>query len=761
MEKTIAVSVRTLVEYVFRSGSIDPRFRTNTTLQDGTRLHQKVQQTYNEGDQKEVYLQCKYDKNNLTFEIDGRCDGILFSKLLITIDEIKSTAKELSAINKESYPVHWAQAKVYAYMYAMDHGLSTIDVQLTYIQKVTEEKKCFRQTFTVEELTLFMDDVLDRYTAYATLLLSHRSKRNASIQALSFPFQNYRAGQRKLAGAVYISIAQQKDILAQAPTGIGKTMSTIFPTIKAIGEGIIERFFYVTAKTITREAAENAISLLEKAGLQFHTVTLTAKDKMCPNDCGKDECPFADGHYDRLNGAVLDILKHERSMKRTVIQQYAMKHRLCPFEFSLDLAYIADAVIGDYNYIFDPRVSLKRMSDERKRETALLVDEAHNLVDRGREMFSAVLMQSAFEDIYSSYIKLNPTLSQSAYAVQSFLGQLTHKMTDAYYIDDTPPAELEEWLDVFTAVAERELFRQQADQDLLRDTYFMAQRFLKVCRLYDEHYKTYAMREGSDISLKLFCLDPAQLLTNMRRKYRSAVFFSATLTPLDYYKEMMGLQAEDYILALPSPFSKEQLHVCIQPLSTRYVDRNKTKASLVSTLKRTVKEWPGNYLVFFPSYQYMNDVYEAFMQCEIDVATRKQESYMTEEEREAFLMDFQSERSSSLVGFAVMGGIFSEGVDLVGNRLTGVIIVGVGLPQLSLERNLIKDYFGQRGKEGYHYAYTYPGMNKVLQAGGRLIRTESDQGVVVLIDDRFMQPLYQGMLPHEWRDYKVIPRNIR
>lgn len=764
MQSSVHIAVRPLVEYVFRSGSIDSGFRTTSTLTDGTKAHQKVQKQYTEQDQKEVYLQAEVAYNDLLFVIDGRCDGLLVQDGQITIDEIKSTASNIERITEDLYPVHWAQAKCYAYMYAKENGAEKLRIQLTYVQVDTEEQKRFVQEMSYMELESFVNDVIKQYAPYAEMLDQHKQLRDKSINELQFPFESYRAGQRKLAGSVYRTIEEGVNLLAKAPTGIGKTISTTFPTIKAIGNGLLQNIFYLTARTITRTAAEEAFTLMESKGLRMHTVTITAKDKVCFQDevrCQKEACPFADGYYDRINGAVLDILSHETLMNRQVIEQYARKHQVCPFEFSLDLAYAADTVICDYNYIFDPRVSLKRMFAEKKSQTALLVDEAHNLVDRAREMFSATLHKSDILAVQREFKTINSEVSKAAKAVNGFFIALRKQIEDKHHVAKELPEELVTLVEEFVVQAERELVTSSGSNgsnQLLLDAYFSAQSFIRISKLYDERYVTYSEVTSKDLQLKLFCLDPSHLLQQMGKGYRSHIYFSATLSPMPFYRDMLGADPEDYNVSIPTPFSRDQLDVHIMPLSTRYQDRERTKVPLVRMLQQLVEQRFGNYLFFFPSYAYMKDVYEAFMEEERGINTILQQGSMTEEEREHFLTAFSADNEQTLIGFAVMGGIFSEGIDLVGDRLTGVVVVGVGLPQLGVERNIMKRYFDESGKNGYDYAYLFPGMNKVLQAGGRLIRSEQDTGLLVLVDDRYLHASYQRLLPEEWSGYTVLAR---
>ncbi|KKI91168.1 ATP-dependent helicase [Bacillus sp. SA1-12] len=756
----IKLSVRTLVEYVFQSGSIDNRFRTSTTLTEGTKAHKAIQSTYQETDQKEVFLKTEIKYEKIKFLIEGRCDGLLFRDDKIVIDEIKSTSKDLSGIEEETYPVHWAQAKVYAYMYAKDHEQNEMSVQLTYIHAVTEEQKTFQQHFIFQELEQFVNELVKQYVPYASLMQIHRLRRDDSIKNLSFPFETYREGQRKLAGAIYKTISEEKNIFANAPTGIGKTISTIFPTVKAIGEGKLERMFYLTAKTITRQTAEEAFSQMKNKGLCMSAVTITAKDKVCFKEetlCQKEYCEFANGYYDRINAAVLDIFSHKTYINRQTIEEYARKHMICPFEFSLDLAFVADAIICDYNYIFDPKVSLKRFFDEHKRQSALLIDEAHNLVDRAREMFSADLQKSNFLTLKREYKETE--LHDSVHMLNKYFIDMKKKSSEkGYLVWKEIDADLISMLEEFVRNAEIELLQptKSADQTTLLDTYFAAMGFVRISKLYDERYVTYVETEKNDIHLKMFCLDPSHLLQQIRKKFRTTVYFSATLLPLQYFLDMLGGTSEDYTISIPSPFAKEQTEVFLQPLSTRYHDRDHTKRQIIDMLSKLLRERSGNYLIFFPSYHYMKNVYEDFTAIDPEIRTIIQTNRLDENEREQFLQEFKEDNTETLIGFAVLGGIFSEGVDLKGNRLNGVIVVGVGLPQLCLERNIINEYFQTTGKNGYDYAYTFPGMNKVLQAGGRLIRSETDTGVIVLVDDRYLTQKYRGLLPAEWRGFTRI-----
>ncbi|WP_127530678.1 ATP-dependent DNA helicase [Paenibacillus kobensis] len=804
-------------------------------MSEGAKIHLDVQSEYGPQDEKEHYLKAELDYGGIRFMIDGRCDGLLQSEDGMMIDEIKSTAGELPAADDAAPAVHWAQAVCYAYMYAAEQGMDAMQVRLTYVSTTTGERRAFVRKLAFGELFEAVMDAVRSYAPYAQMIQRYVARRTESAKALAFPFPAYREGQRKFAGAVYKTITDGTKLFAQAPTGIGKTISTLFPAVKAIGEERLRHLFYLTAKTITRTAAEDAFALMQSGGLVMHVVTLTAKDKICFQEevrCSKEHCPYADGYYDRINDALLDMLDNETLMTRTVIEQYAHKHRVCPFEMSLDAAYASDALICDYNYVFDPRVNLKRMFEERKRHTAILVDEAHNLVERGREMYSSELNKADYLQLSRSYKGVNPRLHAAAKSVNEWLlglrkrlekersGELSAGDVTSGYRSSAEAGDAEgvqpegaetpagagqqaaavqgadsraAWTPLGNgqAVSERlpgdliplvETFVEEAAQELaypaigtealaaeasLPDLYFASQNWIRIAKLYDERYVTMAECEKSEVRLKLFCLDPSHLLRQAGKGFRAHVLFSATLSPLSYYMDLLGGSGEsDYSLSVPSPFSAEQLDVRVLPLSTRYRDRERSIEPIARALLGMVsggERPPGNSLAFFPSYDYMNKVYERFSAMieslppgKLTLRTIVQSGGMREEEREAFLAAFQAGNTEPLLGFAVMGGIFSEGVDLVGDRLTGVAVIGVGLPQVGMERDIIRDYCERTGRSGFDYAYVYPGMNKVLQAGGRLIRSENDRGSLLLIDDRYLAQPYNRLLPAQWKEYTIV-----
>ncbi|KIL52810.1 helicase C-terminal domain-containing protein [Jeotgalibacillus campisalis] len=751
MAEVTRISARRLAEYVHRSGSIDARIGSSTAMIEGTRNHQAVQKKYKEQDQKEVSLEGKIELDGQTYQLEGRCDGLLLLEEKPVIDEIKSTSRLLHTISEPS-AVHLAQGMVYAWMVTEKEGLDEIGIQVTYVQNVTKEEKRFLQHYSAFFLKEQVEQMVRVYAPFAELINDLQEKRNESIQELSFPYSHFREGQRKFAGAVYQTISEKGKLFAQAPTGIGKTISTLFPAIKTIGEGKANQLIYSTAKTITRAAAEEALADMHEKGLKLSAVSLTAKDKICFKEktiCQKEYCEFADGHFDRINEAVLDMLGNEYMINRSVVERYALKHRVCPFEFSMDLSYLTDAMIGDYNYVFDPRVARKRLMGEQKRSTVLLVDEAHNLVDRAREMYSAMIQKSTF--LALSKMDGSPSVKKAAKKINKTCLDLKKLCGEQnFHILKESPREWTEDLLAFYEAAEERIQEGETEKDTI-DLYFAAQRMLHVIESMDERFYFLIEKKGSNIWIKIVCMDPSLFVKESTKSYRGTVFFSATFAPAQYVKSMLGGDENDYGLAIPSPFKKEQIEVRTYAISTKYRDRERTLDSILGALHKGFEDAEGNFIAYFPSYQYMEMAVERFSSLfnhnEADLLV--QSKMMDEQQREQFLAAFAGEKR--VLAFAVMGGVFSEGVDLPGDQLKGVAVIGAGIPQINPERNQMKNFFQSQDLNGYHYAYVYPGINKVLQAGGRLIRTEEDEGILLLIDDRFQSPLYQELLPLEWR----------
>ncbi len=814
-EKQVRISVRNFVEFMLRSGDIDNRRRVSSenAMVEGGRIHRMIQHRMGSEYEAEVFLKYEEETPDYTLIIDGRADGIItiqkpaivageFSMdvpaLLqdymveeqVTIDEIKGTYRELDKI-KEPEPVHLAQAKVYAYIYGKQKELKSICVRMTYCNMDTEELKYFIEEYTFQELETWFQDLVEGYKKWAQFQIDWREKRQASIKRIVFPYA-YREGQKELAASVYRTIYHKRKLFLEAPTGVGKTLSTVFPSIKAIGEDLGERIFYLTAKTITRTAAMQAFEVLRAQRLAFKTIILTAKEKSCfmeECDCNPGNCPYAKGHFDRINDAIFDIITKEDNFDRETIESYAKKHQVCPFEFALDCSLFSDAVIGDYNYLFDPHVYLKRFFAEGNQSKGIfLVDETHNLVDRGRDMYSAVLVKEDFLSLKKTIKPYHQKMEKRLEKCNRELLLLKRETEGVKKWDSIEPFILS--LNRLSETMSEYL--ENHDDSPVRDEvlefYFEISHFLLMYDGMSDDYVIYTqMGDNGEFNIKLFCVNPAKKLQACMAKGVSSILFSATLIPVQYYKKLLGGTEEDYEVYANSSFDTSKRVLLIgNDVTSKYTRRNEDEyRKIASYIHNIVKQRHGNYMIFFPSYSMMESIYSVYQKYfnpfeETECILQK--DYMTEEEREDFLKHFtgNEERDGelpfaltdgeqitmpidieekSLLGFCVMGGIFSEGIDLKQDSLIGVVIVGTGLPLVCPEREILKNYFDESEGNGFDYAYRYPGMNKVLQAAGRVIRTEEDIGVVALLDERFLQNSYTKMFPREWSEYKIVQEN--
>jgi len=757
-EKISRISVRNLVEFILREGDIDNRkagLPDKEAMQLGGRIHRKIQRQMGSDYYAEVPLKITVPCEGFAIQIEGRADGIQKTADGVVVDEIKGVLRELEYIEKP-VSVHLAQAKCYGYIYGKQQELDSITIQMTYCQMETEEVKRFQETFSIEELERWFLDIVMQYEKWARFQVEWRQTRDATIKEAEFPYP-YREGQRELVTSVYRTILRKKKLFIQAPTGVGKTMATIFPAVKAVGEGLGDKIFYLTAKTITRTVAEQAFQILKKNGLQYKVATLTAKEKICfceKAECNPDACPYAKGHFDRVNDAVYEMITTMEEMSRENIETQAKKHKVCPFEMGLDVSLWVDAIICDYNYVFDPNAHLKRFfSEGKKGEYLFLIDEAHNLVERGREMYSAVLYKEEFLQMKKAVRYESVKLTRQLAGCNQMLLEMKRECQTYKEYNSISHFALK-LLNVMNGLQKLLEEKEQVDEEVL-EFYFHVRNFLNIYEEVDENYVTYTeLEEGGDFKLKLFCVNPAVKLQNFLSQGNSTVFFSATLLPIRYYKRLLSVETDDYAVYAHSPFKEaNRLLVLGQDVSTKYTRRGyEMYERFAIYIKNVMQAKPGNYLVFFPSYRFMEEVRETFERYRTEeMCCMIQEQNMNEQDREAFLQEFEAEREGSLAGFCVMGGIFSEGIDLTKERLIGAMIVGTGLPQVCNEREILKQYFDRHGENGFDYAYLYPGMNKVLQAAGRVIRTEEDKGVIALLDDRFAGRRYLEIFPREWR----------
>ncbi|MCM1191764.1 MAG: ATP-dependent DNA helicase [Butyrivibrio sp.] len=862
MKEEIQISVRNLVEFVLRYGDIDNRRQASpdNAMQEGSRIHRMIQRRMGSEYQAEVPLKISFEEEGYLLTVEGRADGVIHHEGLVVIDEIKGVYRD-PARWKAPMPLHLAQAKCYAYIYGLQQGLREIQVRMTYCHIPTEELRYFHMDYTLAELEQWFGQLMDSYRKWADYDWNWRKLRQASIQGLEFPF-DYREGQKELVTNVYKTIYHKKKLFLEAPTGVGKTISTIYPAVQSVGQGRGNKIFYLTAKTITRTVAEDTLQQLRGKGLHFKSVILTAKEKICfmeEAECNPDYCPYAKGHYDRINDAVYDMLTSRESFSREGIEEYAEKHRVCPFELCLDMSLFADGVICDYNYLFDPHVYLKRFfADSAGGDYIFLIDEAHNLLERGREMYSAVLLKEQFLELRRELKQTVMSEITAKSRKHQVSGQMTLDMTEdmtdeseerpedrlnhltvvqaaqhkkggrgaagarstlvrqgyadkiLYQLEKCnqemlamkreceqcrivqeidgfvqPLMRLQAVLDDYLAEQEEE---PPAVRELLLDFYFEISHFLEIYELLDENYVKYTrLCDDGSFLLKLFCMNPAENLRRCMERGRSSILFSATFLPIQYYKKLLGGEAEDYEVYARSVFNPEKRALFIAgDVTSKYTRRSEEEyLNIARYIEEIVKNRHGNYMVFCPSYAFLQAVYEKYVEnfggegreCMI------QSEYMKEADRESFLARFQRNGEADLkaeaamrtsvsmeieeeeddedddrilIGFCVLGGIFSEGIDLKNDDLIGAVIVGTGLPQVCFERELLKDFFHEGGEDGFDYSYRYPGMNKVLQAAGRVIRTVEDVGIVALLDERFLQFSYRRMFPREWERFDVV-----
>ena len=769
-KKIIKISVRNLVEFVLRTGDIDNR-RTSaaekTAMQEGSRVHKKIQRRMGADYRPEVSLKHMVSEDQFQILIEGRADGIIDRPDGVTVDEIKGMYMDLSYL-EEPVPVHLAQAMCYGYFYCFDHGLSGAVIQMTYCNLETEEIRRFQVEKTFEEMEEWFQGLIHEYVKWARYLYIHGVRRDESIRELSFPYP-YRAGQKELVVSVYRSISRKRNLFIQAPTGVGKTLSTIYPAVRAMGEGLGDKLFYLTAKTITRSVAEESFSILREQGLYLNTVTITAKEKLCFLDgpeCNPDACPYAKGHFDRVGDAVYDIIHKEAAINREVVLQYAEIFHVCPFEFCLDISNWVDSIICDYNYVFDPNIRLKRYFSEGVTGGYLfLVDEAHNLVPRAREMYSAAVYKEDFLLIKRIIKPMDHKIARLLDRCNKELLEMKRECESFRVLEDIR-FFMNHIMSLFGEMEKfMEVHQEFGDRDMVLDFYFSLRDFINSYDRLDENYRIYTelFRDGR-FMLRLFCVNPSRNLKECLNKGNSTVFFSATLLPVSYYKELLSGDPDEYAVYARSPFDQgKRLLMVAADVSSRYTRRNRREyQKVVDYLRAIVSARKGNYMVFLPSYQYLKEVEALLAESKGqkgEFAYLSQASRMNEQERDQFLLEFSGERKDSFVALCVMGGVFSEGIDLKAERLIGAVIVGTGLPMVCTEQDILKDYFDEKEQKGFDYAYQYPGMNKVMQAAGRVIRTVQDEGIIALLDERFLKPDYQALFPREWEGYYEVRLN--
>lgn len=848
----IRVSVRRLVEFLMREGDIDNRRQggSENAMQEGSRIHRMIQKRMGSDYHAEVSLRGSFPADGYVLVVEGRADGIIDMPGKVMIDEIKGTYRDLNHLRKAD-AVHLAQAKCYAYLYCSQKGHEQVQVRITYCNIETEDIRYFYESLSFADLKKWFLGLVAEYRRWSDFAWRWREERQSSLEKMEFPFP-YRDGQRDLVTYVYQTIYHKKKLFIEAPTGVGKTISTIFPSLKAMSKGMGEKLFYLTAKTIARTVADDTIELLREGGLRFKSVVLTAKEKICfmeETQCDPEACPYAKGHYDRINDAIYDLLSTEDRFSREKIEEYAIKYQVCPFEMTLDMSLFADGIICDYNYVFDPHVYLRRFFESGGGDYLFLVDEAHNLVDRGRKMYSADLTKEMFLDLKNEIKKHTLLEMQESAKPSNFVqneenlkqemrenNQMTLELTGlsiapstpkkpkksrkkqtaksifvregyaekiTYYLEkcnkellvlkrECESAKVVDEIDDFVNYLMKlygilsDYLGEQEDEalpvrDALLDFFFESAHFLDIYERVDEHYVKYVqMEEDGSFRLKLFCVNPRENLKECMQRGRSAILFSATMLPIQYYKGLLGGDPDDYEVYAKSVFDNEKRALFIaNDVTSKFTRRSQEEFYRIAAyIDCVVNSLTGNYMVFCPSYSFQQAIYDIYAEefAGENVECVLQREMMSEGEKEEFLgkfqgnaaldlqeviqMDVEQEEEKTLVGFCVLGGIFSEGIDLKKDSLIGAIIVGTGFPQVCFERELLKDYFDERNENGFDFAYRYPGMNKVLQAAGRVIRTQEDVGVIALLDERFMQTSYRKLFPREWDHYEVVDRDL-
>lgn len=780
--KRIKISVRNLVEFLCRHGDIDNRYSKiasdNEAMLKGTKMHKKIQKSMGANYTSEVLLKINdfLDIDNDRYEvvIEGRADGVIIEDDIDIVDEIKSTYRELKYIT-EPDEVHLSQAKCYAYMLAVKNDSKKVAVTMTYCNLEDGSIKRFRYDYDVYDLKMWFCGVINELKKWMELKVVSEKIRNESIKTLKFPFE-YRKGQKQLVVGVYKSIEARKNIFLQAPTGIGKTMSTIFPSVKAMQDGMCEKIFYLTAKTITRTVAVDAFAILQDSGAKLRSIVITAKEKVCLCEntiCNPVECIYAKGHFDRVNEAVFDMISHEYLITRGVIEKYASKYCVCPFEMSLDATYWCDAIVCDYNYVFDPNVCLKRFFADAGNvsEFVYLIDEAHNLVDRAREMYSAKIVKEKLMEVEKFVRNIDNRLAKLLSRCNRELLQLKRECDNYEVIANCASISL-----LFIRLqSEFERFfeecKELADSDFIKEVFFEIRHFNNMQEHLDENYVIYTgYEDNGNFYIKLFCVNPSTNLSRVLSMGRTGVFFSATLLPVNYYKNLLSTTCdEDYAMYTESPFDKKNRVIAVsRDVTSKYTRRNETEYQKIAMyIDKICGAKKGNYMVFFPSYKYMKDVYLT-IQNSINMLNNinnskilMQSNDMDEQKKEEFLENFVAYSDTSIIGLCVLGGVFSEGIDLANEALIGSIVVGTGIPMVCNEREILRKYYDKKSNQGYEYSYIYPGINKVLQAAGRVIRTSEDKGVIAVLDERLLDETYDMIVPREWDDlYVVNVRNI-
>ncbi len=773
------VAVRALCEFTAKHGDLDLRFTPSPSAQEGMAGHAMVASRRAESYQAEVSLEGEYK----TLKVRGRADG--YDPDRNQLEEVKTFRGDLHAMADNRRHLHWAQLKVYGWLLCQERKLQDINLTLVYFDVASTQETPLTEHFSAASLKEYFEAQCERFLAWATQELAHRQARDAGLATLAFPHAAFRPGQRELAEAVYKTAQAGTCLMAQAPTGIGKTIGTVFPLLKAVPKKQLDKLFFLAAKTPGRRLALDALDRIKgSAGLNgshlpLRVLELVARDKACEHPgkaCHGDACPLAKGFYDRLPQARSAAVAHaakQGPLDKAALRELALAHHVCPYYLSQELVTWSDVVVGDYNYYFDTSALLHGQATGNQWRVGVLVDEAHNLVERGRRMYSATLSQAQLQQVYGSAPRaVRSALERLNRSLQELL-QAQHAQGEVYRVHPELPAPFLKTLgQALTQITDFLLANPTRMDGELQDFYFEALHFSRMAEAFGEHSlfdvtlqsETAAGAFGEALGQPLGVLNirnvvPAPFLAPRFAAAQSAVLFSATLSPQNYYADTLGLPAGTVWTEVESPFLAEQLRVCaVSDVSTRFQHRDHSLSPIVDLMARQYDGKPGNYLAFLSSYDYLQKLVALFRQRYPHIPVWEQTRGMEELARDAFLARFTP--TSRGIGFAVLGGSFAEGIDLPGDRLIGAFIATLGLPQVNPVNEQIRERMGANfgAAQSYDYTYLYPGLQKVVQAAGRVIRTTSDQGVVYLIDDRFTRPEIQSLLPGWWKVARLRAR---
>lgn len=763
--RTERINMRALAEFSLLAGDLYADGMNLSRIREGIINHRALQCRYEGGMKAEAPLEMKVSTGTCELIISGRADGLLIGRDLITIEEIKSSQ---GRVRPDGYPVHWAQAEGYALMACLEYGLEQAEVSLVYVHALSGRSNETRITrrLALAELKRDFDRVLKPYADWLDDRTRFEDARDESIKKLVFPFPDYREGQKKMAVRVYRAMLERHNLLMEAPTGIGKTVGTLFPAIKALGRGCIGKVLYLTAKRTASRAAWDCMRLLARSGLRARVCMLTAKAQSCLTPgarCVPDACPYCAGYFDKRRAALSEA-RAAYAYDAEFIETLARKYGICPFELSLDISEMADVIICDYNYVFDPNVCLRRYFAS-KSDFGLLIDEAHNLEARARDMLSAGIR---FQDYVTLYRHVNAQLGpQSAECLRlvelmrawrAFGAGRTGESFEA-----VKPEALIRACESFTDATSPVLSAGAECSGEWAELWFALMDFAKVGSMYSpDSYSTICSIHDGGADVTQLCVDASGHIRSCIAKARASIMFSATLSPVKYYFKALGLDESrgDDMLELPSPFLSENFLVRRLAIPTRYAQRAPSLAPIAKVIHSLAASHTGSYIACFPSYAYLHDACAEFRREFPDVEVIEQRQNMDDRARAKFLSRFLEKPERSMVGFIAMGGAFSESIDLPGERLSGAVIVGVALPQMSPVREALRAHFEAGQGEGFNYAYVYPGICRVLQAAGRVIRTEDDAGVALLVDDRFFREPYASLFPAHWNVASAEPEEL-